>query len=157
MKSNSSSAGNGTSTTLLLVSLCFILLGCFSGPSGGTSCHWGAQASRVGDEHYSGTNDGLFYIFAKDGIHIVDPFTQEVVKTIEGAESWGDATYIRDYPQIRRYVFANDASGKMWVLDADTQTVVSQVEIGPSPVHIYAVTPLDEVWTHSDAGGHFDV
>lgn len=35
--------------------------------------------------------------------------------------------------------------------------IVARVSVSPRPVHIYAVDLTQEVWTHSDADGTFDI
>jgi len=50
-------------------------------------------------------------------------------------------------------------TGEVFVFSANpanlNQPVVSQVYIGPRPVHSYGVYPRDEYWAHSDGDGHF--
>lgn len=39
---------------------------------------------------------------------------------------------------------------RMWVIDCDTQEILSKVDTGDSPVHAYAIPSREEVWTHPD-------
>ena len=34
---------------------------------------------------------------------------------------------------------------------------VQRIKVRPNPVHSYSVTPLGEIWVHSDANATFDV
>jgi YVTN family beta-propeller protein len=111
------------------------------------------------DKQYGNSKTGSFYAFSSTGIYVIDP-DDGVINTIPvtSTSSWGDPVFIRDQAQLRHYVFANDRTNNdVWVIDTSTQDVLKQVDVGKSPVHIYAVPWRDEVWTHLDAEGTFDV
>lgn len=36
------------------------------------------------------------------------------------------------------------------VIDCDEQEIISHVDVGFSPVHMYAIPSREEVWTHPD-------
>ena len=38
----------------------------------------------------------------------------------------------------------------LWVIDTDTQEVLSMVDTGDSPVHLYVIPSREEIWTHPD-------
>lgn len=38
----------------------------------------------------------------------------------------------------------------LWVIDTDAQEVLSQVDTGDNPVHLYAIPSREEIWTHPD-------
>ena len=40
----------------------------------------------------------------------------------------------------------------LWVIDTDAQEVLSMVDTGDNPVHLYAIPPREEIWTHPDTG-----
>ena len=73
---------------------------------------------------------------------------------------WGDSAYIRDQAQIKHYAFANDyANNQVLVFDAPSQSLLTKVQLSPGakPLHMYSVYYSDEVWTHEDGTGSFDV
>lgn len=45
----------------------------------------------------------------------------------------------------------------MVVIDCDSQEILSSIDTGDSPVHIYAIPSREEVWTHPDTNGTFDI
>jgi len=104
---------------------------------------------------------GHFWVSCNDGISILDPIDGVVVKNLSCPKTkWGDSAYIRDQAQIKHYVFSNDnANNKVLVFDAPYQTWVTTVQLasGSSPLHMYAVYYYDQVWTHEDGTGSFDV
>jgi YVTN family beta-propeller protein len=103
-------------------------------------------AVTVGHEQY-GNIPGYFYIFSASGISIVDPITGTVNKTIASAvTAYGDAIYLEDQAQLRHYVYAARRSdNSVTVLDADTQTILTVVKVGLTPVHVYSLYYHDEV------------
>lgn len=121
------------------------------------------EGVTYGDEQY-GNLPGYFYTFNTSGfIAIVNPVSNTVVKTLTvsnptGTISWGDVVYIRDQAQLKHYAFASDSTNnRVIVIDTDSQTVISKPVTGVRPLHIYAVPGRDEVWTHLDGEGSFDV
>ena len=103
-------------------------------------------AVTVGHEQY-GNIAGYFYIFSGTNISIVDPITGTVNKTIAATVAkYGDAVYLEDQAQLRRYVYAARSSDNLvTVLDADTQTILTSVKVGSNPVHVYSLYYHDEV------------
>ena len=103
-------------------------------------------AVTVGHEQY-GNIAGYFYIFSGTAISIVDPITGTVNKTIAAIVTrYGDAVYLEDQAQLRRYVYAARSSdNSVTVLDADTQTILTSVKVGLTPVHVYSLYYHDEV------------
>lgn len=103
-------------------------------------------AVTVGHEQY-GNIPGYFYIFSGTAVSIVDPITGTVNKTIASTVSrYGDAVYLEDQSQLRRYVYAaRGTDNSVTVLDADTQTILTVVKVGLNPIHIYSLYYHDEV------------
>lgn len=116
--------------------------------------------AHPGDESY-GNYGGTFWAFGSYGVNIIDPVTGTVVKNIPDSTStgnWGDAVFMRDQAQMKHYAFIADRDDdKMWVFDTTSQSLISKVDIGDSPVHIYAYPGKDEVWAHLDQGDGYDV
>lgn len=118
------------------------------------------NAVYEGYEQYS--NDrGLFWVSCNEGMAIVDPIAQKVVKVIPcPTTKWGDSAYIRDQAQIKHYTFANDyMNNQVLVFDAMTQSLLTKVQLSPgaNPLHMYSVYYYDQVWVHEDGTGSFDV
>ena len=117
-------------------------------------------SSSFGDEAYQNC-DGHFWAFNPSGIAIIDPISGYAIKTVSiPTQKWGNTVYIRDQAQIRHYVFANDYdNGLVNVFDYQTAELLAQVSLGPDayPLHIFAVYYNDEVWTHDDGTGTYDV
>jgi hypothetical protein len=90
-------------------------------------------------------------------VHIISPTDGEINTILNGASVWGDVVYVRDQAELRHYVFANDASDKVWIIDSTKQEVIKKVGCGQNPFHLYAIPWLDEVWSHLDGEGKFDV
>ena len=113
---------------------------------------------KIGDEIYQ-SNDGIFYVYTSNGIYKLDPATQNLKSISElGSESWGDVVYMRDQSEIKHYTFAADTSNdKVWVIDNNSDEIITKVSTGSKPLHIYGVTRFDEVWVHLDGDGSFDV
>ncbi|GAB3020174.1 hypothetical protein GCM10025298_04580 [Natronobiforma cellulositropha] len=109
-----------------------------------------------GGESDAPGSDGLLYAFAPDEIAIIDPETGTVVETITDAvsgASWGDPRITHDHSEI--YVI-NDALAQVLVIDTETRSVVTEVDIGPGATHMYHPKP-DEIWAHADDEGAFYV
>jgi len=121
-----------------------------------------SRAANIGDEQY-GNVAGLYYVWTKiGGLNIVDPTAGSIVKTIPVTDyttvSWGDAVFMSDQAQIRKYAFVADTGNNlMWVYDTDSQTLITRVKTGSKPVHVYGIPANDEVWAHLDGDGSFDV
>lgn len=132
-------------------------------------------AVRSGEEIFESTK-GKFYLFSDKQVTVVDPVGVTVLVTItadhqglgfvDSAGSpfiWGDTVYMEDATAKKYHVFANAYSATkqtesfVYVFDTSTNKVVSKVQVGPRPVHIYAIPELQAVWTHSDGLGAFDV
>lgn len=105
-------------------------------------------AVTVGHEQY-GNIPGYFYIFSSSAVSIVDPITNTVNKTIAtavSADGYGDAVYLEDQAQLRHYVYvARKTENSVLVLDADTQTILTIVDVGLKPSHVYSLYYHDEV------------
>jgi len=120
------------------------------------------HAANIGDEQY-GNVAGLFYVWTKTGgLNLVDPTSGSIVKTVPVTDyttmSWGDAVFMRDQAQIRKYAFIADTGNNlMWVYDTDAQALITRVKTGSKPVHVYGIPANDEVWAHLDGDGSFDV
>lgn len=110
-----------------------------------TALHY-VKAVTVGHEQY-GNIPGYFYVFSNKSISIVDPMTGTVNKTIPSkVTSYSDSVYMQDQAQLRHYVYvAERLNNAVTVMDADTQTVLTSVAVGLTPVHIYALFYNDEV------------
>lgn len=116
-----------------------------------------AEGVRYGDRHWMHEAAGDWYAFGEE-ISIIDQYTGEVKKTLEGATSWGDLVYIRDLAQIRHYIFANNReTDQLWVIDTDEKEIVAQIDLGERPVHIYGIESREEIWSHLDSDGDFDI
>ena len=124
------------------------------------SCAIVVLSNSFGDEPYQNFA-GNFWAFSSEGVTVIDPTNGYVVKKVSlPTKTWGNTVFIRDQAQIRHYVFANDYDGdKVNVFDHQTAEVVTQVSLskGAKPLHIYAVRYYDEVWTHNDGFGAYDV
>eukprot|EP01023_Acetabularia_acetabulum_P005649 TRINITY_DN12314_c0_g1_i5.p2 TRINITY_DN12314_c0_g1~~TRINITY_DN12314_c0_g1_i5.p2 ORF type:complete len:515 (-),score=126.84 TRINITY_DN12314_c0_g1_i5:296-1840(-) len=139
----------------------------------------GVVCVRYGDEQFGDTSPGLFYVFADKVIHVIDPVTLTIVQNITqdhkesplenlSGESvqWYDGVYMEDALDDVRYVFINEGDvyeadnythSYVTVVDAENHKIVARVEVGPRPVHSYAVYEMNEYWTHPDSEGQFDV
>lgn len=97
----------------------------------------------------------FIYAFAPEKISIIDPASAQVVHEItEGLAGvdWADARVI---PEQQR-IFANDRAGaQVVVIDTETHTIETMLDVGPRPVHAYAPRGGSEIWTHSDEEGAF--
>eukprot|EP01041_Mallomonas_annulata_P006659 gene6659-13478_t len=104
---------------------------------------------------------GYFWIFNSSGVTILDCYSKTLNGSISSPSSrWGDIVYLRDQAQIKHYIFANDyAGGKVNVYDADTRTLLTQVKLGAGakPQNLAALSYRDEVWSHDDSTGNFNV
>ena len=118
------------------------------------------KAVTHGYEQY-GNLPGHFWIFNSSGIIVVDPSTNSVVKSISSpTTAWGDCAYIRDQAQIKHYLFCNDAgNGRTFVFDGQSMELLTKLSYpaGAKPLHMYAVYYYDQVWSHDDTSGTFDV
>ena len=121
-----------------------------------------ASAANIGDEQY-GNLEGSFWVWTKSGgVNIIEPSSGSIKKTISVSDyasvTWGDALFMRDQAQLRKYAFIADTGNNlMWVYDTDDQTLITRVKTGSKPVHVYAIPAYDEVWAHLDLDGSFDV
>lgn len=118
------------------------------------------NAVRVGDEQFANAPLGMFYTFSSEEIHIIDPASGEVVKTVkaDGAGRWGDVVYVQSPDGSKAFAVGVDRDNHLvYVLDALTGDLVERIAIGENPVHVYGVYKRGEVWIHSDNDGHFDV
>ncbi|RQG92084.1 YncE family protein [Natrarchaeobius chitinivorans] len=101
-------------------------------------------------------SDGFVYAFAPNTIAIIDPAEGEVVDEITDGlseEGWGDPRITADYSEI--YVIRESPS-QVLVVDTETREIVSEVDVGPGPTHMYHPND-DEMWVHSDDEGTFYV
>lgn len=120
------------------------------------------RCANIGDEQY-GNLDGKFYVWTKTGgLNIIEPSSGSITKTIPVTEyttmTWGDAVFMRDQAQLRKYAFIGDTNNNlMWVYDTDEQVLITKVRTGLKPVHVYGIPAYDEVWAHLDGDGSFDV
>eukprot|EP00954_Amorphochlora_amoebiformis_P015532 1217955-Amorphochlora_amoeboformis.AAC.1 len=97
-----------------------------------------------GDEEYRNFAKGKFYVFCNGdstlpSIDIVDPETLTVTKSIpvSGMTEWADAVYMERCDDKSTFVFANDRSDGVYVVDALAQRVNSRIPISDRPVHSY--------------------
>ena len=100
--------------------------------------------------------EGLLYAFAPNSIAVVDPDEGEVIEEITDGlndEEWGDPRITHDYEQL--FVIRQSPS-QVLAIDTATHEIVSEVDIGPGPVHMYHPRD-DEIWAHSDDEGTFYV
>ncbi|CAK0787274.1 hypothetical protein CVIRNUC_010492 [Coccomyxa viridis] len=142
-------------------------------------CMTTVAAVRNGDEVFETTQPhGAFYVFADKAIHIVDPQTLQVEKTLTSdqngnsltnaqnkSRTWNDVAFVEDAKNEKFYVFANegdiytDAAGSEYsyvtVIDTAAAVVVGRVRVGPLPVHGYNIPQLGQFWAHSDIDGTF--
>ena len=123
------------------------------------------QSANIGDEQY-GNLDGTFWIWTNTdtfrGANIIDPSSGAILKTIPVTEystmRWSDALFMRDQAQIKKYAFIGDSGNDlMWVYDTEEQALITKVKTGSKPTHIYGIPAYDEVWSHLDGRGSFDV
>ncbi|KAL0017780.1 hypothetical protein WJX77_011291 [Trebouxia sp. C0004] len=146
----------------------------------------GSLAVRLGDEEYSNDVGGVFYVFADLAIHVIDPVALQIIKNITtdqdgnnlsnvGANggsnrtprSWNDVVLAEDPSVNKSYLFINEGDvypgpgnqthSYITVIDTSSAEIVARVEVNPRPVHIYVVNPTQEVWSHSDTYGTFDI
>jgi len=119
------------------------------------------RAVRVGDEKFELESAGHFYVFANKAIHVINPLSRSIVKNISREDlptTWGDVVYAEDSNKKEFYIFAADRSNnRLIVIDTLKKDIVASVQIGQRPVHMYAISSRQEIWTHSDVEGHFDV
>ena len=104
----------------------------------------------------STSSEGLVYAFAPNTIAIIDPEAGEIVDEItEGIDGngWGDPRVTSDHEQL---FVIEDTLGQVLVIDTESREVVSEIDIGPDPTHMYHPTD-DEMWAHSDEEGAFYV
>jgi hypothetical protein len=120
------------------------------------------EGANIGDEQY-GNLEGQVWVWTQTGgLNIIDPATGSIRKTVPVVEystmSWGDAVFMKDQADLRKYAFIADSGNNlMWVYDTDTQSLITKVRTGSKPVHVYSIPVLDEVWAHLDGDGSFDV
>jgi len=116
-----------------------------------------SEGVRYGDEQYGNFANGVFYVFATGAIRIVNPRTGDIVKTLPAdGVSWGDMVYVNDQARSKHYVFASDgANGKVWVIDTDSQEVISRTAVGQAPEQVYSIVQLQSVWAHLDKAAAF--
>ncbi len=98
------------------------------------------------------------YCFASEGICIVDVRGQNVLQAIEtsseGRFQWSDGLITED----QRLIFINErVKNQVFVIDTNLNKIVSILDVGKSPVHMYITPDGKEVWTHSDEEGSFSI
>ena len=143
--------GNAMGRTALAAALglCFVLA-LFCSP---------VSAAKAGDEQFRDSPRGYFVSFAPGRFDVVDPETGTIVGSgvVENAV-WGDVVYIESQDGETRLVVAVDIEqDQMIVIDIDAIEIVSRLDTGDRPVHLYAVYFRNEVWAHADGNGTFDV
>jgi YVTN family beta-propeller protein len=99
-----------------------------------------------GSDQY-GNLPGYFYVFNATLTQIFEPSSGKLVKSIPfGVAKYGDAVYAEDQAQLKHYLFVSqNANNKVTVIDTDTQSVLTTVNTGKKPLHIFSVYYRDEV------------
>ena len=101
-------------------------------------------------------DEGALYAFAPNTIAVIDPDEGEVIEEITDGlsdEEWGDPQIAHDHSQL---FVVRESPSQVLVIDTATHEIVSEVDIGPDPTHMYHPTD-DEIWAHSDDEGTFYV
>jgi YVTN family beta-propeller protein len=94
-----------------------------------------------------GNLPGYFYVFNATRTQIFEPSSGKLVKSIPfGVAKYGDAVYAEDQAQLKHYLFVcQNENNKVTVIDTDTQSVLTTVNTGKMPLHIFSVYYRDEV------------
>ena len=120
----------------------------------------GTGGDDSGSDENDGTDadveEGLLYAFAPNSIAVIDPDEGEVIEEITDGlsdEGWGDPQITHDHSQL---FVIRESPSQVLIIDTTTHEIVSEVDIGPGPTHMYHPTD-DEIWAHSDDEGTFYV
>ncbi|AXR82884.1 YncE family protein [Natrarchaeobaculum sulfurireducens] len=130
------------------------LAGCLGNGSDGAADD--SDDDSNGDEPDAIGSDGLVYAFSPDRISIIDPAEGEVDDEITDGlddESWADPQITHDYERI---FVVEESLSQVHVLDTETRTHETAIDVGPGINHIYHPVD-DEIWVHADDEGTFYV
>eukprot|EP00850_Spirogloea_muscicola_P001742 SM000006S19507 [mRNA] locus=s6:1261973:1265690:+ [translate_table: standard] len=157
-----------SATLLAAAALVACLLGgAAAAASAGSS--GGPHQTATGDPEIDVKDPGLFYVFGDGQIIAIDAAQGVVAKNIATSNltfpnscannqyngDWGDLTTSASNTIFASADYATD--GAVFVVDTTQQTVAATIAMPGLPFHLYYVDYLQQIWSHSDTSGGFDV
>eukprot|EP00850_Spirogloea_muscicola_P004657 SM000020S06007 [mRNA] locus=s20:400496:404218:+ [translate_table: standard] len=157
------------SATLLVAAALFACLLGDAAAAASVGSSGGPHQTATGDPEIDVKDPGLFYVFGDGQIIAIDAAQGVVAKNIATSNLtfpnscannqyngvWGDLTTSASNTIFASADYATD--GAVFVIDTTQQTVAATVALPGLPFHLYYVDYLQQIWSHSDTGGGFDV